>query len=138
MRGDQSSGAAVSLITITFFVLIAGVIGLGMWGCPQYGVWQQRLAGEAELARAEANRQIAVREAQAKLDSADLLNQAEVKRAHGVAQANHIIGDSLNGRGEYLRYLWINGLTEGNGTPKIIYVPTEAGLPILGAHRSPD
>ena len=67
------------------------------------------------------------------MESAELLAQAEITRAKGVAQANKIIGDSLKENEAYLRYLWINGLESNN--PTVIYVPTEAGLPILEAGR---
>ena len=40
--------------------LILGGICLGLWGCPHYHVWQQGLAGEAELRRTQQNRQIAI------------------------------------------------------------------------------
>lgn len=38
---------------MTLILGIVIVIALGMWGLPQYGVYHQRLAGEAELANAE-------------------------------------------------------------------------------------
>ena len=95
-----------------------------MVGCPNYSVWQQEKEGQAAYARAESTRRITVLEAQAKLDSAKMLADAEIARAHGVAQANQIIGDSLKGNELYLHYLWINGLQEGRND--IIYVPTEA------------
>lgn len=60
--------------------------------------------------------------------------EIEVARAGGVAQANQIIGDSLKNNEPYLRYLWINNLKETKNN--VIYVPTEAGLPILEASRS--
>ena len=101
---------------------------------PQYRVWQRELAGKAELAEANWNRQIAVQEAQAKMDSAVHLAKAEVERAKGVAEANTIIGESLKGNESYLRYLWIQGLQDGSS--EIIYVPTEANLPILEATRN--
>lgn len=119
-------------IVIGILVLLLG--SLGLWGCPQYNVWQQSMAGKAELASADYTRQVAVVEAQAKLDSAAKLADAEVARARGVAQANQIIGDSLRGNEAYLRYLWINNL-EGKGDKQVIYVPTETGLPILEAGR---
>ena len=56
-------------------------------------------------------------------------------RAKGVAAANKIIGDSLHGNEAYLRYLWIDGLREHGKGAAVIYVPTEAGLPILEAGR---
>jgi regulator of protease activity HflC (stomatin/prohibitin superfamily) len=115
---------------------VVGIIGLLMWGCPQYNVWQQGLAGQAELERARQNKQITIEAAKAKLDAAEFLNKAEVKRAAGVAEANSIIGDSLKGQDAYLRYLWITGMTENETTnPSIIYIPTEAGLPILEAGK---
>ena len=111
------------------FLLISMVI----YGYPQYKVWQQRLAGQAELARAEQNRKIAIQEAEAKKESARALAEAEVIRAEGVAKANSIIGESLRGNESYLRYLWIQTL---NDNPQnVIYVPTEAGLPILEAGK---
>lgn len=123
-----------SLSVIGALVLLLLLAG-GLYGCPQYYVYSQRLTGEAELARAEYNRQVAVREAQAKKDSASLLADAEVERARGVAAANKIIGDSLKDNEAYLKYLWITDVA-GTRDPSVIYVPTEAGLPILEAgHR---
>jgi len=109
------------------------VITAGMWGCPQYNVYSRRLSGEAELANAEYSRQVAVKEALAKKDSASLLADAEVARAVGVAKANKIIGDSLKDNEAYLRYLFVQNLE--NTKDQIIYVPTEANLPILEAAR---
>lgn len=106
-------------------------IALMMWGCPHYNVWQQGLAGEAELKRAEQNRKIAVQEAEAKKESATMLAQAEIERAKGVAEANKIIGSSLHENEDYLRWLWIESLQHTQN--QIIYVPTEASLPILEA-----
>lgn len=114
--------------------LAAAVILGGMWGCPQYGVYEQNLTGKAELARAEQNRQIAVAQAKAKAEAASYEADADTIRAHGLAKANQILGQSLTGEaGEhYLRYLWIEALkTDGH----VIYVPTEAGLPILEAGK---
>ncbi|RZF83206.1 hypothetical protein EXT46_07105 [Pseudoalteromonas sp. CO325X] len=54
-----------------------------------------------------------------------------MERAKAAAQANKIIGESLKGNEEYLRYVWIKGLQDGSG--ERIYIPTEAGLPILEA-----
>lgn len=109
------------------------LILLGMWGCPNYSVYQQNLEGEAELARATQNRQISIQEAQAKKESAKDLAEAEVIRAEGVARANKIIGESLKNNDSYLHYLFINNLE--NTQNQIIYLPTEAGLPVLEANR---
>ena len=109
---------------------------LGMWGLPKYLVYQQALKGEAELARAQQNRQIKIQEAMALKESAKMLAEAEIERAKGVAEANKIIGDSLKGNEAYLRYLWVQGLQKDGQNPQVVYVPTEAGLPIMEAGRT--
>jgi regulator of protease activity HflC (stomatin/prohibitin superfamily) len=119
-------------IVLILGLLVAGTFG-GCYGYPQYHVWQQGMAGKARLAEAESSRQIAIAEAKAKMESAKMLADAEVERAKGVAEANKIIGESLKGHEEYLRYLWIHNLETGSNS--VIYVPTEAGLPILEAGR---
>ncbi len=121
----------IVLFGILFVVLLGGI---GMYGCPQYNVYVQRAQGQAILAHAQSSREVAVAEAKAKMESADLLAQAEVSRAKGVAAANKIIGESLKGNEDYLRYLWIQNL-ESIKEGQVIYVPTEAGLPILEANR---
>ena len=126
----QSFGAnAVIKVIAVIFVIIL----LWMFGYPRYRVWQQGFEGEAELKRAEQNRKIAVQEAEAKKEAAKSLADAEVIRAEGVAKANAIIGNSLKGNEDYLRYLWIDNLEKNPNA--VIYVPTEAGLPILESQR---
>ncbi|HEY0840282.1 MAG TPA: hypothetical protein VGD74_08850 [Vulgatibacter sp.] len=114
-------------------LIVVGALG---FGCPHYNVWQQEMSGRAALAKATQDRQIAVEEARAKHESAKALADAEVERAKGVAKANQIIGDSLKGNESYLRYLWIDSI--GGGRSSVIYVPTEAGLPLLEAGHRPE
>jgi regulator of protease activity HflC (stomatin/prohibitin superfamily) len=115
---------------------VLSAIGI-IWGidCASavYGVWSQSKKGQAELARAESNRQIKTLEAKAHMDSARYQADAEIIRAKGVAEANKIIGDSLAGNEAYLRYLWIQGLQTNQ--MQVVYVPTEANLPILEAGK---
>lgn len=113
---------------------ILSIVILFMVGCPRYNVYSQRMEGEAQLAHAEYSKKIQVQDALGKLEAAKSLAQAEVERAKGVAQANAIIGDSLKNNEAYLRWLYIEGLKEKQGT-EVIYVPTEAGLPILEAGK---
>ena len=117
----------IALIAVGVIV-VGGIIFVGG---PQYNVWQQSLAGKAELQKAEYTRQVAVLEAQAKKDSAQQLADAEIIRASGVAKANQIIGDSLKDNREYLQYLYITGLEDGSKNGNVtIYVPTEGGMPV--------
>lgn len=117
---------------ISFFVLLAIVV-TSMFGIPQYRVWEQAKEGEAALAKAEQDRQIAIQEAKAKEESAKSLANAEVIRAEGIAKANAIISDSLNNNEAYIHYLWIEALKESKD--QVIYVPTEAGIPITESQR---
>jgi hypothetical protein len=57
-----------------------------------------------------------------------------IAKAKGTAEANKIIANSITP--EYLRYLWIDGIKGEHN--QIIYVPTEASIPIMEAgHRTP-
>ena len=124
-----------AIVTIGGIVLLMIIVSVGMVGCPQYEVYSQRLTGEAELARAQQNRQIAVNEAQAKMDAAKLLAQAEIERAKGVAGANQIIANGLKGNDEYLRYLWITEVAGRGVNKEVVYVPTEANIPLMEAGK---
>lgn len=138
MREDELRGAKFARnITYTCILGLFVLIGGGMAGCPQYNVWSEGLAGKAELRRAEENRQIKIEEAKAIEESAGSLANAEVIRAEGVAKANKIVQAGLGGPQGYLRYLYIEGLKEHGKECPIIYVPTEAALPILEARTPP-
>jgi len=121
--------------TLGIIVLLITIITC--WGLgalyKEYSIWAERKRGEAEYAHAEANRRITILEAHAKMESAKSLAEAEIIRAEGVAKANKIIGDSLQGNESYLRYLWVQGLQTNQ--MQVVYVPTEANLPIMESQR---
>lgn len=117
----------IVIVFIFLFFSFAFLIGF-----PLMKPWWASQTGKAELAQAEQNRQIAVLEATAKKESATQLAQAEIERAKGVAEANRIIGESLKGNDDYLRYLWITEVAHNEGKTTV-YIPTEANLPILEA-----
>lgn len=132
----NDTGRSIFTIAAGVLVLATVVVGGGLGSCAAYNsvrVWNAETAGEAELAQATSNRRIAVLEAQALMDSAKLKADAEVARARGVAEANEIVARGLGGPEGYLRYLYINNLEHSKN--QIIYIPTEAGLPILEAGR---
>lgn len=124
----MKSGAIVSFVVGLF---ILGFVVFLFWAFPTYGVWQQEMSGKARLAEAEWSRQIQIEEAKANLESEKLNAEAEVVRASGAAESIRIEGGSLTEN--YIKYLWIRQLNTGE--KQLIYVPTEAGLPILEATR---
>jgi len=125
----------VTKIIITSITLLLLLIILGMWGCPNYSVYQQNLEGKAELAKATQNRQIRVQEAMAKMESAEYDKKSDSIRALGVAIANHIIGKSLQDNEAYLRWLWITDVAGKDVEKTTVYIPTEANIPIMEANR---
>lgn len=125
--------------TISMIVLLAIVLGIALVGMPTYNVYSKQMKGKAAYEEAVQNRRIRVLEAQAALDSAELTAQAEIARARGTNEANRIMAESLGGPDNYLRWAYINMLQEtaGQGDRQVIYLPTEAGMPILEAGRRP-
>lgn len=131
---DQTKTAGCFTLGGTFLVIALATGGLV--GCPRYNVYSQEMSGRAKLAEAQSSRQVAVLEARAKMESAKSLADAEVLRAAGAAKANHILQNSLGGPEGYLRYLQIQALEDTNA--KLIYVPTESGLPVTESRRLPE
>ncbi|MBE6204960.1 MAG: hypothetical protein E7136_06610 [Rikenellaceae bacterium] len=119
-----TAGAVLSIA----FVCCA-IVAFFLFGVPRYKVWQQEMKGRAELAQAEQNRQIKIEEAKANLEAEKLNAQAEVVRAQGAAEAIKIENGSLTPT--YIQYLWVR--QQNSSANKVIYIPTEAGLPILEA-----
>lgn len=129
MNDEIKTGCAV----FSGLGFLAALALVAMVGCPKYNVYHQEMEGKAELARATYSRQIAVTESHAKYESAIELAKADTVRAHGVAASNAIIGASLKNNAAYLTWLYIENLKEGKND--VIYIPTEAGLPILEAGK---
>lgn len=125
----RSAGATAVMIVLVLVGLAAA-----MFVFPQWNVWRAEMQGKAALAQAENERKVVIEEAKARLESSRFYAEAEVERAKGVAEANRIIADGLGGPEGYLRYLWIQKL--GENKQDVIYIPTEAGIPILEAGRS--
>lgn len=117
---EFSIGAAI--------LMFVGIIVIGgLAGCPQYNVYSQRLEGEAALAKAHSTRQVLVTQAQAEKDAA-------VLRAEAIA----IVGKAAKDFPEYRQQEFIGAFAEAmhqGRINQIIYVPTEANIPILEAHR---
>lgn len=121
---DEVRSSTVLAAIFGLLILIAAF----MWGCPVYNVWSSGLSGQAKLKEAEQSRQIKIQEAMATKESAKMLAEAEVLRAEGAAKSADIIRATLTD--SYLRYLWIQSINV-DGNKEVIYIPTEAGLPLM-------
>ena len=130
MQGGNNGPVVITAGAVWSLVLVCVVVIMFfLFGVPRYRVWQQEMKGRAELAQAEQNRQIKIEEAKANLEAEKLNAQAEVVRAQGAAEAIKIENGSLTPT--YIQYLWVR--QQNPSANKIIYIPTEAGLPILEA-----
>lgn len=119
----------ILLIAVIFVAVILGF----MFGYPKYKVWKAEQNGKAQFAEAEQNRRIKIEEAKANLEAEKLNAQAEIERAKGAAEAIRIENGSITP--EYIQYLWVR--QQGSLSDKtVIYIPTEANLPILEANRN--
>ena len=128
----RNIGKLIAGVVIIAFVFIAAL----MFGLPRYNVWQQEMAGKAEMAKAEQNRRILVEEAKAKLEAEKLNAQAEIERAKGMAEAMKLENGTLSET--YNQYLFIRTLeklADKGDLPQIIYVPTNGMVPVMDVSK---
>jgi len=124
-RSNQRGDAAVVVVVMGVILGIMLIVGFCMIVVPQWSVWSSKLEGEAMLNKANQTKQILVTQAQAELDSAKLR-----------AQAIEIVGKMAQQYPEYREQEFIGSFAEAlhNGSvSQIIYVPTEANIPIIEA-----
>ena len=123
-KGRTNPMTQIVALGVAVILLITAL----MFGLPVYRVWQQGLRGEASLARAEQERQILVEQARAERDAAIL-------RAEAIA----IVGAAARDFPEYRVQEFIGAFGEAlqNGNvEKLVFVPTEANIPIVEAGRT--
>ena len=120
VRSDTIILAGAVLAAIMLF--IGGIIG-----ARYYSVWSMEMQGKARLAEATQSRQIQVEQA-----------RGEVEAAKMRAEAISIVGKAAKDFPEYRQQEFIGAfaeaLKEGN-INQIMYVPTEANIPITEAGR---
>ena len=118
------------LISVGILLLI-----IAIWSMisPVYQVWASKKRGQAELAEANFAEQVAIAQATARLKSAQMNREAEVIDAMAVADSIAKIGNALQENDGYLRWQWIKSVADTDN--EVIYIPTEANLPILEATR---
>lgn len=124
--GKRQPNPVMSMAPIA--AVVVALIAALMFGMPIYRVWQQGLRGEANLARAEQERQILVEQARAERDAAILR-----------AEAIEIVGAAARDFPEYRVQEFIGAFGEAlqNGNiEKLVFVPTEANIPIVEAGRT--
>lgn len=115
-------------ISIPICASVLLIIAFCIFILPVYNVWKQEMNGKAKLAEAEYSKQVQIQEAQNNLEAEKLNAEAEVERAKGAAEARETEGLGMSAE-EYIQYLWVKKLSLADS--KIIYLPTEGGIPTL-------
>jgi regulator of protease activity HflC (stomatin/prohibitin superfamily) len=131
MKNQNYGGLVIGIFG--FAILLIAAL---MFGLPKYNVWQQEMAGKAEMAKAEQNRKILVEEAKARLEAEKLNAQAEIERARGMAEAMKLENGTLNET--YNQYLFIRTLekiADKGSLPQIIYLPSEGMVPVMDLNK---
>ncbi len=132
MKTTVSKGTVIGILFFSVLLII-----ILMFGLPTYNVWQQEMAGKAEMAKAEQNRKILIEEARARLEAEKLNAQAEIERAKGMAEAMKIENGTLNT--VYNQYLFIRTLeklADKGNLPQIIYMPSEGLVPVMDVSQN--
>ena len=123
-RQPNISPFAILIALICFIILMI----LILFGWPHYKVWKQGMDGQAALAEAEQSKIIQVQVAKAELESAKLR-----------AQAIQLVGQAAKDYPEYRKQEFIGAFGESlrdGRIQQIIYVPTEANIPIVEAGKN--
>lgn len=122
----QETSVAWFWVKRFMLILVAFVIVL-LVGVPPYLVWSSEMAGKAKLAEAEHTRKVQIEQARGEQESAQM-------RANAIA----IVGKAAKEYPEYRQQEFIGAfaeaLKEGN-ISQIMYIPTEANIPITEAGR---
>jgi hypothetical protein len=128
-RWSGTQGQFIRITTIATLSVV-GVVGLivgVMFGMPLYRVWAADYNGRAVLVQAEQTRQVLVTQANAE-------REAATARAEAIA----IVGRAAQEFPEYRQQEFLGAFAEALKDGKmsqIIYVPTEANVPLMEAGR---
>jgi regulator of protease activity HflC (stomatin/prohibitin superfamily) len=123
----NQNGSVEIVVSVIAFITILAIIVFSIFVWPMVNVWRSGLTGEAELRRAEQTRQILITQAKAE-------EEAAVHRSKAIM----IMGEAAKKYPEYRQQEFIGAFADAmhNGRiNQIIYVPTEAGIPILEAGK---
>ncbi len=128
MSNDYNDQDNIWLYTKRAGFATALTIAVTLAGCPPYRVWNSEMTGLAKLAESENARKVLIEQARAEQEAAKM-------RAEAIA----IVGKAAKEYPEYRQQEFLGAfaeaLKEGN-ISQIMYIPTEASIPITEAGRS--
>jgi hypothetical protein len=126
------------------FKIVAVILAIGsLTSCYDFNRQQERLDrendGKGILMKARYEKQARIEEAKANYESAKLEAQTKQIRAEANSKAKAIealakakaikfVSDAIQNNPDYIKYIMVDGMYNHG---KTIYIPTEAGLPII-------
>lgn len=126
MNDNPSIGSVLAVV-----VVVLGIVVGAMLGIPKYNAWRKGVAGQGMLAYAEAEKRVLIEQAKAEKEAAQL-------QAGAIA----IVGQAAQEYPEYReqQFMAAFGNAIEQGDVQMIFVPTEANVPILVSpeRRTPD
>lgn len=117
----------IALFSVAGLVAIIAILFGVAIGYRHFNVWSMEMQGKAKLAEAAQSKQILIEQAKAELE-------ASKERAKAI----EVIGEAAKKYPEYRMQEFIGAFGQAldNGNINtIIYVPTEANIPVLEAQR---
>lgn len=127
MSMSHQADRKVIVFTVSTLVTLAGLFLGSIFVMAHVKVYTSRLAGQAAYAHSESERKVLVSQAEAELEAAKLR-----------AEAIQIVGEMAKKFPEYREQEFIGAFGEALKSDKIdqiIYVPTEANIPIIEKKR---
>jgi regulator of protease activity HflC (stomatin/prohibitin superfamily) len=118
-----TAGLVVGIFLLT---LVSKAVG------PQLNLYRANTEKQAVIAEQKAQSEAAEFAARSAVTQAEAKAQAMIIEAKALAESQDIIAKTLTP--EYIRYLYIKAIE--NNPNQVIYVPTEAGMPILESGRA--
>lgn len=137
MRRTRKGEGELILIVLAGVAILAVGCGL-LFGLPAYNVWASGMSGEAKLRHSEQEKRIMIETAKARAESAILAAEAEVETAKLRSKAIGLVGQAAKDFPEYRTQEFIGAFgdaVQSGAINQIIYVPTEANIPIVDKAR---
>lgn len=114
------------VVGIFLLILVSKAVG------PQLNLYRANTEKQAVIAEQKAQSEAAEFAARSAVTQAEAKAEAMIIEARALAESQEIIAATLTP--EYIRYLYIKAIE--NNPNQVIYVPTEAGMPILESGRA--
>jgi len=139
MKHSQKGNAALGLLAFTLASMFAIACLFGtMWGWAHFRLWKAEYTGKAlEIEKEYVGKAILAEAEHARMARVEAA-RAEKEAAQLTADAIQIVGEAAQQYPEYRQQEFFlalgEALQEGN-IEQIIYLPTEAGLPLTEAGK---